>query len=301
VQFVAGRHRLIRTSELDEFGVGRAATSRWLARGRLRRVHRGVYLYGGGQLTQDARLYAAMLAIGDDAVLGHIAAAAIDGYWPYAVPSIVDVIVPGRRVRSRRGIRVHTVAELPADAIKVVRGIPVTTPARTAVDLAATVRKPYAYRRAVHEAQAQGLLRFAEFVAEFERTPPTVKGRARILSELRAGPTPTRSGFEDWAVERLRAGDFPQFITLAHPPGTPPWVEVDIWFPKPGLVIEVDGDRWHDTPWRREHDARKREIIRAARYPVLVLTDEDGQEARKQQTAARIHAALQHAHTLAPR
>jgi hypothetical protein len=299
-EFAAARHRLIRTSELRDYGISSRATSQWVKRGRLRRVHRAVYLYGGGELTQDARLYAAALAIGDDAVLGHIAAAALSGFWPYSVPATVDVIVP-RHVASRRGIRVHSVTELPPGSVTTVRGIPVTTPARTAIDLAATARKDYAYRRAVHEGQAKGLLPFADFVDEFERAPLTVKGRARILTEIHAGATPTRSGFEDWTVELLRAGNFPPFMTNAHPPGTPDWVEVDIWFPDCGLVIEVDGDRWHDTPWRQEGDACKRATVRDAGYPVLVLTDDDGQEARKRQTAERIHAALRDAHTLASR
>jgi hypothetical protein len=299
-EFVAARHRLITTEELAGFGVARSGVSRWVRRGRLRRVHRAVYLYGGGELTEDARLYAAALAIGEDAVLGHIAAAALGGFWPYHVPATVDVIVP-RHVDSRRGIRVHSVNELPRDSVTTVRGIPVTTPARTAIDLAATVRKDYAYRRAVHEGQAKGLVPFADFVDEFERAPLTVKGRARMLAEIRAGATPTRSGFEDWTVGLLRAGDFPPFITSAHPPGTPDWVEVDIFFPAEGLVIEVDGDRWHNTPWRQEHGAHKRAIVRRAGHPVLVLTDEDGQESRKRQTADRIHAALRDAHTLASR
>jgi hypothetical protein len=269
-------------------------------RGRLRRVHRAVYLYGGGEPTQDARLYAAAMAIGDDAVLGHIAAAAIDGYWPYAVPSVVDVIVP-RHVGPRRGIRVHGVGELPPDAIKIVRGVSITTPAWTIIGPAGTTRKDYVFRRVVHEAQAQKKLAFADLATEFERAPQTIKGRARILTELRAGPTPTRSGFEDWTVELLRAGDFPQFVTTAHPPGTPPWVEVDIMFEDHGLVIEVDGGRWHDTPWRRERDERKRAVVRDAEYELLVLTDEDGEEANRSRTAERIRTALHGVHTLAPR
>jgi hypothetical protein len=299
-EFAAARHRLIRASELQAFGVSSYAISQWAKCGRLRRVHRAVYVYGGGELTEDARLYAAAMAIGEDAVLGHIAAAALGGFWPYHVPATVDVIVP-RHVASRRGIRVHSVNELPPDSVTTVRGIPVTTPARTAVDLAATVRKDSAYRRAVHEGQAKGLLPFADFVDEFERAPVTVKGRARLMAEIRAGATPTRSGFEDWTVELLRAGDFPLFVTLANPPGTPSWVEVDIWFPECGLVIEVDGDRWHNTPWRRERDKYKRAVVGDTGYPVLVLTDEDGQEAQERQTADRIHTALRDAHTLAPR
>jgi len=248
-----------------------------------------VYLYGGGELTDDARLYAAALAIGEDAVLGHIASAAIHGYWPFAVPAPVDVIVP-RHVGSRRGIRVHSVAELPADAITTVRGIPVTSAAGTVIDLAGTVRTDRAFRRAVHEAQVQQKLAFADLALEFDRTPPTMPGRKRILTELKAGATPTRSGFEDWTVDLLRAGDHPPFVTNAQPPGTPDWVEVDIWFPAQRLAIEVDGDRYHATPWRRERDESKRATVRSAGHSALVVADEDGTDAVG--TSERVRLAL---------
>jgi hypothetical protein len=285
---------------LQGFGISSHAISQWAKRGRLRRVHRAVYLYGGGELTQDARLYAAALAIGDDAVLGHIAAAMIAGFWPYAAPPLVDVIVR-RHVGSRPGIRVHWVDDLPLDAVTTVRGIPITSPARTTIDLAKSLRSDKLFRRTVHEGQAQGLLHFADLETEFARSPTTMKGRARLCAELKAGATPTRSGFEDWTVELLRAGEFPRFITSAHPPGTPRWVEVDVFFPTEGLVIEVDGGRWHNTPWRRERDDYKRAIVRDAGYPVLVVTDEDGQEPDPAETALTIHAALRDGHTLAPR
>jgi hypothetical protein len=51
----------------------------------------------------------------------------------------VDIVVP-RRVGSRPGITVHSVASLPATVITSVGGIPVTTPEQTLLDLATVVR-----------------------------------------------------------------------------------------------------------------------------------------------------------------
>jgi hypothetical protein len=73
-QFVAARHRVVRAEELRALGLSQPAISRWVARGRLRRERRGVYVYGAGALSQDGWLYAAQMAIGDDAVIGHVAA-----------------------------------------------------------------------------------------------------------------------------------------------------------------------------------------------------------------------------------
>ena len=173
-----------------------------------------------------------------------------------------------------------------------VRGIPVTTPARTVVDLAGTLRSDRAFRRMVHEAQVQEKLTFAELAEEVERAPANVKGKARLMIELTAGPTRTRSSLEEWGVDLLRAGDFPRFATNTRLTGLPSWLEADVFFPDCGLVVELDGDKYHDTPWRREHDAYKRQLITDCRYPLLVLTDEDAAPGREQQTAEKIHNAL---------
>ena len=280
--------KLVQPFSLVKHGVHE---SRWVKRGRLRREHRGVYVYGGGELSQEGRFVAALLAVGDDAALSHIPAAILDGYWPYGAPTLIDVTVP-RHVGSRERIRVHSVCALPASAVTTVGGIPVTTPARTVVDLAGTLRSDRAFRRLVHEAQVQEKLTFAELAAEVERTPANVKGKARLMIELAAGPTRTRSSLEEWGVDFLRARNFRQFTTNARLAGLPFWVEVDVFFPDDGLVIELDGDKYHDTPWRREHDAYKRQLITDHEYPLLVLTDEDAAPGREEQTAGKIHNAL---------
>jgi very-short-patch-repair endonuclease len=271
---------VIRAAELRALGISRSSISRWTGCGRLRREHRGVYVYGGAPLSQDGWLYAAQVAIGDDAAVGHVAAALLCGFWPYPPPPRVDVIVP-RPVRSRKGITVHSVVELPDDAVTVVRGIRVTTPARTAVDLAGSLSSDRAFRRTVHEGQVKKVLHFADLAKDVERAPACVPGKARLLTELAAGPTGTRSGFEEWLVDLLRAGDYPPYETNAQLPGLPSWVEVDAVFREQRLVVEVDGDRYHRTPWRQEQDAYKRELIETAGYRVLVLTEDDKQRAEE--------------------
>jgi hypothetical protein len=109
-RFVVARHQVIRAVELRERGISRSAISRWTACGRLRREHRGVYVYGGGTLTPDGQRCAAQVAIGDDAAVGHIAAAMHLEFWSYGAPPRIDVVV-ARELRPRRGIEVHTVAD----------------------------------------------------------------------------------------------------------------------------------------------------------------------------------------------
>lgn len=279
-EFAAARHRVVHARELRAFGISQPTITRWVVYGRLRREHHGVYVYGNGELSREGRLYAATVAIGHDAALSHISAAVLHGFWPYTVPWVIDVSVP-RRVRSRRGIRVHQVTELPSPAVTTHLDIPVTTPARTIADLAATMYSDHGFRRVVHEAQVQEKVSVAQLRDEIR---PGARGVGRIAAEIADGPKPTRSGFEDWAVELFRRPGFPPFQTNVHPPGTPDWVEVDVLFPAERLVIEVDGDRYHSTTFRRELDARKQAIVVAAGYRVLRVSEDEDEDA----VAARV-------------
>ena len=98
------------------------------------RWHRGVFLVGPLEAPL-SRARAAVLAVGEGAVLSHLAAAAL---WEFLAPrpGAIDVTLPNRSARNRSGIHVHRVRDLhPADVTRR-RDLPVTGPARTLLDLA---------------------------------------------------------------------------------------------------------------------------------------------------------------------
>src|SRR4051794_7091951 len=70
---------VVSAHQLAELGIGRGAVAHWLSSGRLHSVHRRVYAVGHRRLTRNSRLWAAVLAAGDDAVLSHRSAAALHG------------------------------------------------------------------------------------------------------------------------------------------------------------------------------------------------------------------------------
>jgi very-short-patch-repair endonuclease len=289
-RFSAVRHRVIRTQELEALGISRSAISRWAKRGRLRRRHRGVYVYGGGELTSEGEFLAAVLAIGDDAVLDGRAAGALWDFWSRSWRP-VEVMVP-RDLRCRPGIRVHSVSEIPPHAVTVRHGIPVTTPEWTVLDLAAYLRQQRPFRRMVHEALAQERVTERSLLNEIERSPGH-PGANRVLAELADGAKPTRSGKEDDLVELLRRHNAPPFKTCAHVPGTPRWVEADVMFIDQRLVIEYDGGPWHDSPFRKELDAYKRGLIKDVGFEVLELADGDVEPAAEPETKRRIWELLE--------
>ena len=288
---VAARQKgLVTWQQLKALGFSNAAIARMVAGGHLFRVHRGVYAVGRPELSREGRFLAAVLAVGDGSVLSHFSVAALRGFWT-GTPNPIDVTV-ARRVRQLPGVRIHRVLELPERAVTRYSGIPVTTVERAILDLAATMYSDRHFRRLVHEAQVQQLTDTRRLQVEIDHARPRTRGVARLQAEIADGPKPTRSGLEDDLVELLRGNDFPPFQTDAHPPGTPGWVKVDVLFEAQRLVIEIDGGRWHNTPFRRELDARKQAILEAAGYRVIRLDEEALTPGRAAETVARIRHDL---------
>lgn len=108
-----------------------------LTNGRWTEVHRGVYRFAGAPVTWHQRVMAACLAAGPDAVASHRSAAALwsmDGFeaGPVEVTSPVTPRVVG-------GASIHRSRSLKGADITRTLGIPVTTVARTLIDLASSV------------------------------------------------------------------------------------------------------------------------------------------------------------------
>jgi hypothetical protein len=122
---------------------------------RLRRLHRGVYAWGHDRLRREGILLAAAFAYVPPAVLSHRTAAAHWGMLPTARAD-VDVTVEAQGGRAdRRGIDLHIVRRLDPRDITEHDGLPITTPARTIVDLAGT-RPPRQTERASRRPTSSG-------------------------------------------------------------------------------------------------------------------------------------------------
>jgi very-short-patch-repair endonuclease len=159
------QHGIVTTRQLIELGLTKSAIAKRAKRGRLHRIHRGVYAVGHQGLSDEARWMAAVLACGSGAVLSHGAAAV---HWGLLRPldGPTDVTVPTQNGRERRrGIRIHRCGSLKADLsphglpsrLATVRDyIPVTTVPRTLLDIRATLA-PRLVRRAVRQAEFLGL------------------------------------------------------------------------------------------------------------------------------------------------
>jgi hypothetical protein len=167
-----------------------------------------------------------------------------------------------REARSRKGITTHHRAN--GVAWRYVDHIPVTGPEQTILDCAGTIRSDKAYRRIVRQAQVDELTSHARLLA-FAAQNKGQRGVARLKRELADGPSRTRSGFEDDVLEVFRTGGEPEHnYEIAG-------LEVDLYFPKLGVVIEVDGGV-HDNPTAKADDEAKQAQLEALGYTVLRLS-----------------------------
>ncbi|HET7801971.1 MAG TPA: hypothetical protein VFL38_16220 [Humibacillus xanthopallidus] len=243
-----------------------AGLTRWQVEGRrFQRVVTGVYVAADVELTTPLRAAAALLVCPGGAVVSHHTAAAL---WGAVVPHSPDVhvSVPGQRRVDVRGVRAHRPTVVPPTSVR--RGLPVTSPERTFLDLAsvldlvdlvvlgdslvhARVTSPAALRTAASRHRGRGA-RLARRAAELVRVgaESAMETRVRLLVVLAGLPEPV----------------------LQHPVSTRfGSYRLDLAWPAVGVALEYDG-RHHI---QREHqwaaDLGRREQLEGDGWRLLVV------------------------------
>ena len=260
---------LISRSQLTAAGILPGAIEWRLAKGRLYPVHRGVYSFGFSKLAQLGRETSALLAVGGDATLSHRSAAAVWGLFPDRHDEEpVDVLTGARQVRRRPGIITHRTNRLEPQEVRICQGLPLTSPARTFRDIAATVSLRE-LERAVDEALVRRIVR----LQQLRDAAAQDKGRRggpilTALLEHRGNSTITRSQAEERMLELIRAGNLPEPECNARVNG----YEVDFLWRAQRLIVEVDGYTYHATRSAFERDRAKGAAMAAAGYLVIRIT-----------------------------
>jgi very-short-patch-repair endonuclease len=196
--------------------------------------------------------------------VSHESAAWLWGLAP--PPDLVDVTVPGRNCRTRAGLRVFRVATLqPADQGDL-RGIPVTSPARTLHDLAGR-RDDDVLERALSEAFARQLVTERELHATLARNRGR-KGGSAVARLLDGGPAITQSKGERLLLKIVRDAGLPRPQTNVKVEGK----RVDAWWPEHKLVVEIDGYPVHGHRRAFESDRATDQRLVAAGYRVMRIT-----------------------------
>jgi predicted transcriptional regulator of viral defense system len=134
-RIAARQHGLLTRAQILRVGVGAQAIDYRVKRGRLHRIHNGVYALGHVPPSPLMRPMAAVLACGDGAVLSHRSAAVL---WALLPARQGPIQITAAVAHHRRGVECHR-TRLDRSLRTIHWGIPVTSPARTVVDLAAGV------------------------------------------------------------------------------------------------------------------------------------------------------------------
>ncbi|MGH2985674.1 MAG: DUF559 domain-containing protein [Solirubrobacterales bacterium] len=260
---------LVSHGQLRRVGLGQSAIRRRREAGRIHLVFPGVYAVGHTALTEVAHLLSRVMACGPAAVLSHDHAAhlwSVLPRWEEADLTLVHVTVPPGSRRGRRpGVIAHRSALDPVDRT-LHRGIPVTGPARTILDLAAGP-DPRRLERAIDQAITDELLDPRTLRAVLDRYPAT-RGRGALRSMLGSADrlsTVTESKLEERFLKLIRDAGFP-------PPALNVRIgrmRVDAAWPEHRVAVELDGYRWHRTQGRQETDRRREAALRGLGYTPL--------------------------------
>lgn len=260
------QHGVITREQLLGLGASAEQVQRWLRAGRLRRLHRGVYLVGA-VAPERAFEHGAVLACGDCAYASHQTAATLYRLPLPDRPTAVHVTVLNRDVR-RPGITVHRTRALSREETQLLDGIPTTSPARTIVDLAPEL-EPADLEHLLAQAYAKKRVTRAKLLAVVALRPTRSGVRTlRRLLEPDFRPSFTRSEAERRFLALVRRSKLPEPRVNARIQGH----EVDFFWPQANLVVEVDGHAFHAAKPQRERDSTRDQILTAYGHRVLRIT-----------------------------
>jgi hypothetical protein len=264
------RYGVVHYHQLRDAGLNRQTIVYRVKRGRLIELYPGVYALGHAQLRIEGKWLAAVYACGDRAALSLGDGAALWELAPVS-GSRIDVSTPQRSGREpNHPVRLHRVGTLRDDEITVHRGIPVTTVARTIVDLAASERS-----RRLEDliAQAVRLDRFdlheVRAVLAAHPRQPGRRGLIQLLDRLAdVGPADLRSHAEVAMAQLCDDYGLPApAINVAIAGFT-----VDFLWPCANLIAETDGFTYHSMPTVFESDRNRDQVLMLAGYRVVRFT-----------------------------
>ncbi len=268
-QLAAKQHGVVSFGQLRSAGLSVGAINARVRAGRLHRLHRGVFAVGHTNLSHDGRCMAALLSLGSGTALSHVTAAARWAVRPSASASIhVTVPTEGGRLK-RLGIVIHRSTTLRPEDVVDLDGLPVTSVARTLLDLAGGLAAG-PLERAVERSLHLRLFDLAAVrsVLAANRTRRGAATLARIVDTIHDEPAVTRSKLEGRMRDLCDAHGIPRPEVNVLVEG----LEVDFFWRPQKLIVETDGHETHGTRTAFEHDRARDARLTARGYRVVRST-----------------------------
>ena len=280
-RIAARQHRAVTGRQLREAGLSKDAIAYRVGQLRLQRLWRDGYILGTAPADLLSLAICAVLTCAPHGVLSHAWAAWLWGFLP-APRMPIDVTVPGGWRPGPREISVHRARALDPQDVTRKKNIPVTTPARTLLDLAGRDD----IERLVAEAQVLGVVRERQLHDVIARYPNR-REAARLREVVDDGPVLTKYESERRLFALLKAAGLPRPETGASIGRYKP----DFLYRDQRLIIEVDGWSAHHHRRAFENDRKRGAELTSLGYRVMHVTWRQLTE-EPIAVAARIAAAL---------
>ncbi len=269
------QHGLITRAQAVEFGLHPRAIDRRIAAGRFEKVKARVYRLGGAPITWKQQVLAVCLSL--KVVASHRTAAKL---WELDGVESAPLEFTGGINQSRPGddVRVYRRGCLPDCDVTAIDGIPVTTPARTLLDLGGVLG-----RRALELALEDVLRRRLSSLARLRWRVDSLCGPGvagcRPLAELIESRSPslaaTDSALETRIWDFLRERHLPMPLRQFRIRSGRRHARPDFAYPSNKLALEGHSFRHHSSKasWDRDH-ARHLWLVDLG-WEVIYVTDGD--------------------------
>jgi hypothetical protein len=243
------QHGVVTREQLLDAGISSSTIKRWRDKALLHDVHPGVYRLGHRARSTEANYVAATLAGGDGVALCGFAAAYVFEALRREPPAPEITGPTDLRIR---GVMTRRLARLTPEDVRTYRGIPLTSPARTMVDLAGRASLDTLAEIAHHLGVRHHLKAEDVFAAMAQRG--RVNGAANLRGIYEGDAVILLSRLEKKFVRLLRSANLP--LPQTNRPAGSFYVDCR-W---PGLTVELLGYRYHSSrhAWTRDqHRARE--------------------------------------------
>lgn len=293
IETLGRQHGVVSRTQMLQLGFSSRAIERRKAAGELVGVHPGVYRAAVAPMTDMQQLWAALVAAGDQAVVSHRAAGEL---WSLrgVTAKVPEISVIHERPRLR-GCHLHRMQSLsPPDVVLRDDALPITSVARTILDLGAVVH-PTQVGRAAIDALHRRLVTWPQLaeivVREGRRGRAGTAALRRFMAREEPGVAALESELEVRFWELVRAFGLRVPVRQLVVQGGGRKFRIDFAYPELLLAMEVDGVAWHGTAADRRRDRERDRALDALGWTVLRFRWEDVVW-RPELVVARINAAL---------
>lgn len=275
------QYGLISQDQLTDLDVPRWHVRRRLESGEWQKRRPGVYALAGMPPSADQSLVAVVLACHGDAIVSHASAASV-WRFPHVEAASIEVSSVLTRLVRLDGVTGHRSCLLFDDDVRTHRRIPVTSQARTVVDLSARFDAAR-LGKIVDDALRHGM-RLRDLRRCIGRLAPAPGRRPSVVHKVLAkrleGYDPGDSDLETKVLRWLIEAGFPpprQQLRIRINGRT---FKIDLAYPELRIAIELDSWEWHGMGLRTpfDHDRTKITQLTIAGWRPIVFTSSSSRD-----------------------